>query len=92
VLPNVARTDDGGATWELATPFPFGTVFGLSYVSKSGLPAVFGVARGGVAWSPDEGDTWNELPDFLGFWAVSFANQHAGWMVGTGGRIVKISF
>jgi len=92
VLPNVARTDDGGATWELATPFPFGTVFGLSYVNKSGLPAVFAVARGGVAWSPDEGDTWNELPDFLDFWAVSFANQHAGWMVGGGGRIVKISF
>jgi photosystem II stability/assembly factor-like uncharacterized protein len=47
---------------------------------------------GGVAWSPDEGDTWNELPDFLDFWAVSFASQHAGWMVGGEGRIVKISF
>ena len=92
VLPNVARTRDGGATWELATPFPFGTVFGLSYVSKAGLPAVFAVARGGVAWSPDEGDAWHELPDFLDFWAVSFANQHAGWMVGGEGRIVKISF
>jgi photosystem II stability/assembly factor-like uncharacterized protein len=92
VLPNVARTSDGGATWDLVTPFPFGTVFGLSYVSKAGLPAVFAVARGGAAWSPDEGDTWHELPDFLDFWAVSFANQHAGWMVGGGGRIVKISF
>jgi photosystem II stability/assembly factor-like uncharacterized protein len=92
VLPNVARTSDGGATWELATPFPFGTVFGLSYVNKSGLPAVFAVARGGVAWSPDEGDTWNELPEFLDFWAVSFATKHAGWMVGGEGRIVMISF
>lgn len=92
VLPNVARTSDGGATWELVTPFPFGNVFGLSYVNKSGLPAVFAVARGGVAWSPDEGDTWHELPDFLDFWAVSFANRHAGWMVGGEGRIVKISF
>lgn len=92
VLPNVARTSDGGKTWELATPFPFGNVFGLSYVNKSGLPVVFAVARAGVAWSPDEGDTWNELPGFLNFWAVSFANQHAGWMVGTEGRIVKISF
>jgi photosystem II stability/assembly factor-like uncharacterized protein len=92
VLPNVARTSDGGVTWELVTPFPFGTVFGLSYVNKAGLPAVFAVARGGVAWSPDEGETWNELPDFLDFWAVSFANQNAGWMVGGEGRIVKISF
>ncbi|MGH7586163.1 MAG: WD40/YVTN/BNR-like repeat-containing protein [Gemmatimonadales bacterium] len=92
VLPNVARSGDGGATWELATPFPFGTVFGLSYVGKSGLPAVFGVARGGVAWSPDEGQTWNEIPGFEDFWAVSFANQHAGWMVGGEGRIVRIAF
>jgi hypothetical protein len=59
VLPNVARTNDGGETWELVTPFPFGNVFGLSYVSKAGLPAVVAVARGGVAWSPDEGDTSN---------------------------------
>lgn len=92
VLPNVARTSDGGVTWELATPFPFGNVFGLSYVNKAGLPAVFAVARGGVAWSPDEGETWNELPGFLDYWAVSFANQHAGWMVGGEGRIVRISF
>jgi photosystem II stability/assembly factor-like uncharacterized protein len=47
---------------------------------------------GGAAWSPDEGDTWIELPEFQDFWAVSFANQHAGWMVGREGRIVKISF
>jgi photosystem II stability/assembly factor-like uncharacterized protein len=92
VLPNVARTSDGGVTWELVTPFPFGNVFGLSYVNKAGLPAVFAVARGGAAWSPDEGDTWIELPEFQDFWAVSFANQHAGWMVGGEGRIVKISF
>ena len=92
VLPNVARTSDGGVTWELVTPFPFGNVFGLSYVNKAGLPAVFAVARGGIAWSPDEGETWNELPGFLDFWAVSFANQQAGWMVGGGGRIVKIVF
>ena len=51
-----------------------------------------GFRRGGAAWSPDEGETWNELPEFLDFWAVSFANHNAGWMVGGGGRIVKISF
>ena len=92
MLPQRRAHSDGGATWDLATPFPFWTVFGLSYVNKAGLPAVFAVARDGVAWSPDDGETWNELPVFLDFWAVSFANQNAGWMVGVGGRIVKISF
>ena len=55
-------------------------------MNKAGLPAVFAVARDGVAWSPDDGETWNELPVFLDFWAVSFANQNAGWMVGVGGQ------
>jgi len=27
-----------------------------------------------------------------GFWAVAFATPKAGWLVGTDGRILKISF
>jgi hypothetical protein len=27
-----------------------------------------------------------------GYWAVAFASPEAGWLVGTGGRILKISF
>ena len=27
-----------------------------------------------------------------GFWAVAFADEHTGWLVGTQGRIVKITF
>jgi hypothetical protein len=92
VLPNVARTSDGGRTWELVAPFPYGNVFGLSYVNKAGLPTVFAVARAGVAWSPDEGGTWIEIPGYTDYWAVSFANRNAGWMVGGGGNIVKIEF
>ena len=46
----------------------------------------------GAAWSPDECDTWQELPDFLDCGAVPFATKNAGWMVGGEGRIVKISF
>lgn len=92
VLANVATTSDGGRTWTLATPFPFGNVFTLSYANKAGLRTVVAVARGGVAWSPDEGTTWVPLPGLVGFWSVSFANQNAGWIVGTDGRIVKVSF
>jgi len=27
-----------------------------------------------------------------GFWAVAFADPEAGWFVGNGGQILKISF
>ena len=61
-----------------------------------GTPDIFRsvVATGpsGAAWSPDEGDTWYLLPNLANFWAVAFASPEAGWLVGTDGRIVKISF
>jgi photosystem II stability/assembly factor-like uncharacterized protein len=45
-----------------------------------------------AAWSPDEGTTWFKLRKVSGFWAVAFANPKAGWFVGNGGSITKISF
>ena len=46
-----------------------------------------------AAWTPDEGQTWFTLPKTVsGFWAVAFANPKAGWFVGNGGSITKISF
>ncbi len=47
---------------------------------------------GSAAWTPDEGHTWFKLPNVSGYWAVAFANPHAGWFVGNGGEILKISF
>ena len=47
---------------------------------------------GGAAWTPDEGTTWYVLPGVSGCWAVAFATPGAGWLVGTGGQIIKISF
>jgi photosystem II stability/assembly factor-like uncharacterized protein len=47
---------------------------------------------GSAAWTPDEGRTWFKLPNVSGFWAVGFANPHAGWFVGNNGKILKISF
>ena len=49
-------------------------------------------ASGEAAWTPDEGRTWTVLPEVSGFWAVAFANPHAGWFVGNNGQILKISF
>lgn len=48
--------------------------------------------RGAAAWTPDEGQTWYRLSGVSGYWAVAFANPHAGWFVGNNGQILKISF
>ncbi|MGA7218195.1 MAG: hypothetical protein WBX38_07775 [Candidatus Sulfotelmatobacter sp.] len=47
---------------------------------------------GSAAWTPDEGQTWYRLPNVSGYWAVGFADPHAGWFVGNNGQILKISF
>jgi photosystem II stability/assembly factor-like uncharacterized protein len=49
-------------------------------------------SSGPAAWSPDEGRTWFVIPGVSGNWAVGFANPKAGWFVGNGGQILKISF
>jgi len=100
----VARSSDGGKTWQLTNrpPVP-GALYGLSYVRErsaegdaggeaSATRAVVVTGPRGAAWSPDEGDTWVSLTGLANYWAVAFASPHAGWLVGTQGRIVKISF
>jgi photosystem II stability/assembly factor-like uncharacterized protein len=47
---------------------------------------------GSAAWTPDEGKTWFKLHKVSGYWAVAFASPKAGWFVGNGGKILKISF
>jgi len=49
-------------------------------------------SSGPAAWTPDEGRTWFPIPGVSGNWAVAFANPQAGWFVGNGGQILKISF
>jgi photosystem II stability/assembly factor-like uncharacterized protein len=47
---------------------------------------------GEAAWTPDEGRTWFKLTNVSGYWAVGFADPHAGWFVGNSGKILRISF
>lgn len=97
--PNNARTatsSDGGVTWTLTNPPPVtGAIFGLAYAHGAGngsRTVVVTANDGGAAWTPDEGTTWFSLPGVSGYWAVAFASPKAGWLVGTDGRILKISF
>ena len=46
----------------------------------------------GTAWTPDEGNDWSILPGVTGYWAVAFGSGRTGWLVGTGGRILRIDF
>src|SRR3989440_3287676 len=102
-----ATSSDGGRTWTLTSLPPVtGAIFGLSYVGQTGRGAGDNLGRavvvtandaptfvtGAAAWTPDEGNTWFTLPGVSGFWAVAFATPKAGWLVGTDGRILKISF
>jgi photosystem II stability/assembly factor-like uncharacterized protein len=47
---------------------------------------------GGSAWTPDEGNRWFTLSGVTGFWGVAFGSQKTAWLVGTGGRILRIDF
>ncbi len=90
---NVARSRDGGKTWVLgASPTFPGSVYGLAYTGK-GTKTVVATGPAGAAWSADEGRSWEALDATVtNYWAVAFASPSAGWLVGTDGRILKVSF
>jgi photosystem II stability/assembly factor-like uncharacterized protein len=93
---NVSVSDDGGKTWELVDGMPFpGAAYGLSYAGAEDgdfVRTVVITGPGGAAWSRNEGNSWHRLPGTEGFWAVGFADPQHGWLVGTEGRIIKVSF
>jgi photosystem II stability/assembly factor-like uncharacterized protein len=92
---NVAVTRDGGRTWALATRTPFpGAVYGLAYLPAGDGRTVVATGPSGAAWSADEGGTWHLLEGVRDFWAVAAIGpgKGTGWLVGTEGRILKLSF
>lgn len=84
-----AITSDGGMTWKLVTSPPLSSpVYGAAYVP--GTRSVVAVGPGGIAFSPNEGQTWSVV-DTLEMWGVTFANPQNGWIVGPKGRIIHVS-
>jgi len=88
----VALTADGGRTWTLSgRPTFVGPVYGTAYVPGAPTPTLVAVGPNGAAWSADEGTTWLTA-DTASYWGLGIASRTAGWLVGPGGRIVRISF
>lgn len=89
---NVALTLNGGKTWYLTNHPTFtGSIYGLAYVPSAGRTVV-ATGPKGAAWTADEGGHWTALEGAADYWAVAFASPAAGWLVGTDGRILKVTF
>lgn len=83
----MALTRDGGSTWTMGMRPPLrGGVSGGAY---SGGRSIVVVGFTGAAWSPDEGRTWTVL-DTANYWGIGFAPSGTGWIVGRGGRLVRV--
>ncbi len=89
---NVARSSDGGKSWQLAKHPTFtGSIYGLAYVNGM-EKSVVATGPKGASWTADEGNHWFALDTLTNYWAVAFSSPAAGWLVGTEGRIAKVSF
>lgn len=90
-VDNSAITSDGGITWRLTShSHMLGSIYGSAYVPGTSGPTVVVVGPNGMDYSIDTGTTWVGL-DTLSYWAVGFAGPDAGWAVGPGGRITRIT-
>ncbi|MBL0170445.1 MAG: hypothetical protein IPP90_06865 [Gemmatimonadaceae bacterium] len=87
----IAVTDKGGTRWTARTSPPLARgVWGGVYVPKAKRPTVVAVGPSGAMVTRDEGITWSAI-DSVNYWSVGFASPNAGWAVGMGGRITKLS-
>jgi len=87
----VALTRDGGRTWRAGgEPTLPGPVFGVAWVPGTPGPTAVAVGPGGADLSRDGGVTWSRL-DTAAYWSVGFASPRTGWLVGPGGRVVRVS-
>jgi len=86
----VIKTEDGGNTWQRATPKADFSLYQVTLRGKQGW--VVG-GQGSYLISSDGGTTWNRIEDKLGtnFWLrdVVFTDDLIGWIVGAAGTILK---
>ena len=89
---NVALTADGGVSWTAGGILRMaGAAYGGAWVPGANPPVAVAVGPGGADWSGDGGFTWSGFDD-RDWWGLAFVSPEAGWIVGPGGRIGKVSF
>jgi len=86
---NVARTADGGSTWQpAARPAMAGAIYGGAFVPGTEDAFVI-VGPAGADVSTDGGRTWNPL-DTSEWWGVAAHGPDAIWLAGPDGRIARV--
>ncbi len=86
----IAVTANGGNTWTVRpSPTLARGIWGGVYVPATRGTAV-AVGPSGAVYTSDNGATWTSI-NALNYWSVGFASSSAGWAVGVGGRITKLS-
>ena len=87
----IAVTGNGGTTWtQRSSPVLAKGVWGGVFVPRAKSPLVVAVGPNGAVYTRDDGATWTSI-DSMNYWSVGFASPRAGWAVGVGGRITKLS-
>jgi photosystem II stability/assembly factor-like uncharacterized protein len=74
----ISRTDDGGKTWkDLRNGLPQENCFDIVYrhaLASSGEAVAFGTTTGNLFFSPDRGESWQALNNYLPMvYSVQFA-------------------
>ena len=86
----VARTQDGGRSWQAVAGAPIpGAIYGGVHVGGTNGSSFVVVGPGGAALSTDGGTRWSML-DAGRWWGVGSGESGATWISGPGGQIARI--
>ena len=87
--PSIARTKDGGVTWETIVGGPNGYRSAVVSVPEASTPTWIAAGPTGCDASIDDGSTWKPIQG-PGFHATSTTGHNAIWAVGDQGKVSRL--